>query len=228
MDICNGVNQSLNKELRKMRQSQNQIHNKKNDVNNTVNEKAEEPLEGPDKIKSDLEETQNQVNNDMFDIENTTGAFAGSCLDGVYGSMEDLLNNSAGYLKDLFPSGVELDIMGILSEFMELLNKLGIPNLIKKLDELLGCVSDADCMPVGEIDSIFDEINTFVDGAGLSPEGEFGISSFLDSISTPSDLKNALVDIGPDIENVKEETTKVMNATKSGISKGKRAPKDLY
>ena len=226
MTVCDGLIDKINKDMNvfrnKRRESSSIISNTKDQINSI----KDEPLNDINEVKNDISNSKTIIENEMNDVENESSALTGSCFDGVTNQLKSILNNVGDKLQELLtPDKMELGALGNLSKLKKFIEKLGIAGLISKLDELIGCLGDSDCIPIGELDQIVSEINNFIDFAGLTPEGNWSDLSFLSVTELQSAAIESISSFGDDIGELENEVNSVVGKTLENVNKLK--PKEI-
>lgn len=94
-----------------------------------------------------------------------------------------------------------------------MIEKLGIKNITRGLNDLFGCLADDnDCLPTGKLDDIIDELESFENEFGLNMEGGLDIDKYL----TTKGLTGALKD---NVKELKDSMGDVVNKVKDLVNK---------
>jgi len=228
-ETCKQLNNDIKKESRKIRDARRDVTNKSNETKDMINDRANEPMSDVDELKDHIRESRRDIDDKVKTVEDMRDSFAGSCLDGIMNALDDMKNNLAKNLSDSMPDGIpELDMLGSTKEYSELLDKLGISDMINKADEILGCMADAECIPIEEIDDYNEEINDFVDAAGLTIQGDFDLDEFLEGTDIRPEVKHTVEELDGDYENLKTESKARIEDSKKVVSKENEAPEDFF
>lgn len=217
---CDGMLSKFDKSFNKFRNKRGQVNSKVSSISSSLDNFQSGDITDTSTVKDKINEAKTQINNDMNNVQDTSSTLTGSCLDGVFNQMKNVVNNLGDTINNSLSTDTpETGILGDLGVLDELLGKLAIPDIIKGLDELLGCLSDSDCIPTSEIDSYFNEINTFTDTNGLLPDGTFDQDEFLNKKGVSPDYKEALNSFKDDMGALKDEAGSVVNSTKENVEK---------
>jgi len=97
-------------------------------------------------------------------------AYTGSCLDSVGKLMDGILNDVNSATQGIFDTinDISSDLLGLLQDLGGFSGKsnnsvLSLLKLLPSLDSLLGCLSSSSCLPVNDIQAIFDKIDGLED-----------------------------------------------------------------
>lgn len=216
--LCDGMASSFNSQYNKFKSKKDKLSNSVNDVMSKADNVDLSESTGEDIVKDSISSATSEVTNRMEEAKDKSTSLAGSCLDGVYNNIKDTMSNVNDLVGDMMPSNIpETDLLGGLSSLSNLMEKAGIQDLIKKMDELLGCLSDSECIPIDEIDNSMNDINTFVDDAGLTDEGVFDQDTFLEKKGASQKVKDIGNNYKDDITNSKNQVYESAKSTKESI-----------
>lgn len=175
-------------------------------------------------MESQLNGLKGQSTSELGGLMSAAGSLIGSCLDGVMGETFGRLNKGNSYTSELFNQINGLTnlsgLLGGLANVKELLDQLGLKELLKKIDSLMGCLADNnECVPVGELDSAMATINGFLDSNGLGTDASFDIDTLLDRVPDMGGLVKNNISM---ISKSSDEITSTMKDTiNTSMQKGK-------
>lgn len=221
--LCDGMNESLNNEFNKFKNNSRLVNSQVNKVKDKLDIVDDTDLTDIETIQSSINDSKNQTTNRMNDIKNASNTLTGSCLTGIFNQLNKTANNIGSFIDDMLSADYpETGALGSLDALNSLLDKLGIGGVINKLDELLGCLSDSDCLPVGDIQGYYDQMNSFLDGAGLTDTGEFNQDTFMDKLSISDKVKNGLDTFKTDMGDLKNEIKETTESTMETVKQAKQ------
>ena len=161
-----------------------------------------------DSIISEIDEAAGTSLSDVYDsIKDYTGSCLDAILDPIINGINDVLSLGTSIIGDI--TGMISDmasslISGIFSMtgLGGILDSLGITSLIASLDQMLGCLASASCLPIGKIESMLSSVTSFTSKYGLTSSGSFSLSSWMNNMIT----------------NIQNIPTNLVNAFKNGIT----------
>lgn len=142
-------------------------------------------LPSPQDMTDKLNDIDSKVRGVSADIADISG-IGGSCLSGAMGSLNSIKKDAFSVVREGINSlnelsGIPSDFLSLtesFSEMKDMINTLGITDLVGDISEKMGCLSDSSLLD--EIDS---EINSITSQFGLSPSGEQDPSLYKQMIS---------------------------------------------
>ena len=163
-------------------------------------------------VDSIISEIDNAAGTSLSSVYNSIKDYTGSCLDAI---LDPIING----INDVLALGTSIigDITGMISDLASslisgifsltgigsLLDGLGITSLIASLDQMLGCLASASCLPIGKIESMLSKVTSFTSRYGLTSSGSFSFSSWMNNVIT----------------NIQNIPTNLVNAFQNGIAK---------
>jgi hypothetical protein len=205
-------------QIRGFRGKRGQALNKAGELKDMLDSFQEGPLSDVGDIRNVITNAKNTYDNEMQSIQGSVSDLAGSCLDGVFNQLKKASGNIGNLIREILPdTTMETNLLGNLEQYKKLLESLGIAGLIRKLDELAGCLADSDCIPAGEIDNVYSEINSFIDVTGLTLDGHFDQDTYLDAMDVDEIYKTGLDTFKEDMEGLKTEVNNVTQGTMNKV-----------
>lgn len=154
-----------------------------------------------------------KTNESVNEIRNATENMTGSCLDGVFNGVGGFLDDIDDFMSGIF-DGLN-DVLDGLGDFIsDIFSFSGLcsdlNNLLPNVDELLGCLSESDCLPTGEVDDIIGEINNITKSMPYIESGncdENLLDNLFKGYEGPVDeVKSLVEDIVKQVEDAKINT----------------------
>jgi len=211
-NLCESFNNELDKKISDLRKTKGSLRNKLRDLDNKVN--AISDKDDISDIRDKVNEQSRDINNAVNGLMNDITAYTGSCLDGIVNSINDVKNNAdsvVGSVLDLL-DGDWNNLSTSLGEYNGMIEKLGLKNITKGLNDLFGCLSDNnDCLPTGKLDDIIDELESFESEFGLNMEGGFDIDKYLTNKGLTNNLKNNVIELNESMGDVVNEVKNLAN-----------------
>ena len=167
-------------------------------------------------LESKVNSARNTSSSELGSVLNSATSLVGSCLDSVMSSAFGVLNDSSTYSANVFNSidGIAnvSTLMQKLGNVKSLVDGLGIPKLLEKIDQTLGCLADNnDCIPSDKIETILTSISGTLETNGLGDTGMFDVSKLLDNIPDfDSILKQNVLDLDSAADAVAAESKQVI------------------
>lgn len=219
-NLCDGIDNKFKTELSKMRKGRNSLTYSVNDLKDKMDILDSTTLTNINEVRNTINNARLEAASKMNTIENSISSLTGSCLDGVFNELGNTMRNLNNFIDGLLPkNSPEIDILSGLGVLSDLLNKLGISDIISNLDELLGCLSDSDCLPVGDVQSYYDEIDMFISSNGLTDQGGFDQDEFMNKMDISTKVKNGLNTFKSDMSNLSSEISEITGSTTSKVQK---------
>jgi len=132
--------------------------------------------------------------------------YTGSCLDDLIRSMKRNIYNPAYHIsRKLSPQFYEDELLDLLSNLKGQVNQFGIPNIMTKINQVLGCLSSAtldnNCLQrLTVLNDLLDEIQS---EAYIDDLGNFNLNGFLGDVEgMTSDLKENLTEFSDKIDEI--------------------------
>lgn len=220
---CEAINGKLDSLLTQFNVNSNLVNSAVYGLNDTLNAMKSEV--GITDLQDQINAGRNTAFGGLNDTINKSGNFFGSCLDGVTDSLYSIMNDSSGYVSSVFNdiSGISnlSGLLGGIANVKSVLDGLGIPKLLEKIDSLLGCLADNnDCIPTDKIQTVMTTINNFLETNGLGETGEFDINNLLNNIPDMNELiKENISMISTSVDEISEEAkSTVLASTKKARS----------
>lgn len=214
---CTSLNSKIDSLMTEFNTSSFLVNQNVNDLNDTLESMKTEA--GIDDLESQISSARGQSQSEMNDLLNTASNFSGSCLDGITNSLFGVANDSSNYSANVLNAinGIP-NVSNLLSQLgavKNVLDKLGIPKLLEKIDETLGCLADNnDCIPTDKIDTIMTTVNGFLDSNGLGTDGSFNLDSLLDNIPDMGTLiKDNIKSISSSADDIATEAKQTVLAS---------------
>ena len=146
-----------------------------------------------------------QISSGVDGILNTVQDYTGDCLNAILGPLQGMADDILGFGQSIIGEiekgigGVIGTITGALGSFLgfdSLMNGLGIGDLVSVLDNLMGCLSTASCIPyIGQVDRIGKQVSSLLKQFGLTNSGTFDIAHwFSEKWDTLTNLPTKIVD----------------------------------
>ncbi len=234
--ICDGITDALRDQLEYLESIKYDIL----DAVNKFNEKIHELNDPLDDARNAVEEQVENVLSEITEVRSLIHQFTGSCLDGIFDavsgiavSLEDLIDRVLEPLISIINQIDVLDAVKVLSNTLGI-GGLQIPNIIGLIDEKLGCLSDAECLSLDEMQQYIDYVNGFLTDVGLGDQGEYDIESFIDDAisgmgSIGDSIKANLLDINTRMENLKNDFLEIFRSIKKTTEhSASNVPEELY
>ena len=219
-NLCDGMNGLFNKEMSKFRSMKGGINSKVNDLKNKMNVMDSSSTD-TSFINNKINEAKSSVNSQMNEIKNITSGLAGSCLDGIMDKISNTSNKPFDFISGLIPTMPETDVFNGMGGLGIHIQGLGLSNIIGKIDELLGCLSSSDCIPIEEIDGHFSEIDNFLDINGLTDSGDFDMDTFMTKMDVSQKIKTGVNDLKSNMGDLQNVVGDGIDSAKSSIQEAK-------
>lgn len=222
---CQSLNSKIDSLMTEFNTSSFIVSQNVNELNDTLELMKNET--GIEDLESQVSSAKGQSQTEMNDLLNTSSNFFGSCLDSITSSLFGVLNESSSYSSNVLNTinGIPnvSNLLSGLGNVKSSLDKLGIPKLLEKIDETLGCLSENnDCIPTDKIDNIMTTINGFLESNGLGETGEFSLDSLLDNIPDMGEL------IKDNIKNISVSADEIASDAKQNILASTQKAKTYY
>jgi cell division protein ZapA (FtsZ GTPase activity inhibitor) len=176
-------------------------------------------------LESKINSARNTSSSELGNVLNSATSLTGSCLDSVMSSAFGVLNDASSYSSNIFGSidGIAnvSTLMQNLGNVKSLVDGLGIPKLLEKIDKTLGCLADNnDCIPTDKIETILTSITGTLETNGLGDTGMFDISKLLDNIPDfDSVLKQNVLDLDSAADSLAAESKQTIEQSLKTVSK---------
>lgn len=217
-NLCHGLQNDLNSSFKKFRSRKGKVSK---DVENTVNKVKELETTSPNTsgtVTESINEATSNAKNSINEAQEKSQTFVGSCVDGIYNNLKDTIKNINDYVGDTMPEDIaETNALGAISKLTSSIDKLQIPDIVSEIDELLGCLSDSDCIPINEMDKYLNEVNDFLDVNGLTDTGTFDQNTFLNKKGISESVSTTLDQYKNNISNSTNEILKSAESAKDSV-----------
>lgn len=218
---CESFNRDLDKYINKFNGHKSDVSDKMDFLNDTLNDSKGK--EGVEDLSEQLASNKSSILSEVNSVKRATSGFTGSCLDSLTSSINDMMNDINAVTSNLYNiahSDVDFNILGsAISGIKDLLDNIGLSDLLGKIDELLGCLADNnDCIPTDKIDRTMANINDFLDTHGLEPDGSFDLEKKLTSTDgLTENLINNIKELSESSSSVGEEIMNIIKPSLPGV-----------
>jgi len=190
----NNLLENIDSSVNQLRGLKNSAKDGMRDIDQSIYDLDDELSKDPDKgireaqenaqgIKDSIGNQANYAYNAMQCARKMSDGCANSMLGNLAKNANNLINAAmtvASLLELSSTKGKLTSLSQKILAYGALLNALGVTDLIKKIDELIGCSSTYNDIKPDVLDQYIEDVNYIQDDLYLTDEGDFNMSNFLD------------------------------------------------